>query len=151
MQRFDLAFVAHRTPTRMRIRIPGRRGDDAFFDGLKRQLLDWRGVLEVETSSITCGIVINHARDCEWSRRRLAQLGLICATEPHRHESLRNPPPAAGGPCRRESIAVIDLAAVIVQAGSALLRAQAGAALTRYVAERLIGSALASSVTAKPE
>lgn len=152
MQRFDLAFVVHRTPTRMRIRIPSRRGEDAFFDGLKRQLLGRAGVWDVQTSSVTCSVVIKHSQDCEWSSRKLAEFGLICATKPCAPGSSHTP--LAAGPRQRES-KVVDAASVIADTGahtgSAFLSSQLGAALTRYAAERLVSCALAYFLTTTPK
>jgi hypothetical protein len=54
----DLAFVAHRTPSRIRIKIPDRQRHNAYFDALKRALLDHPDVLGVHVNPLTASIIV---------------------------------------------------------------------------------------------
>ena len=53
MHASDLAFIVHRTSTRIRIKIPGRRGEKSYFEALKGALLAHQDVLEVEATPLT--------------------------------------------------------------------------------------------------
>jgi hypothetical protein len=55
-----LARVVHALPRRKRIRIPEKRGDEAYFARLKETLADCPGVVAVETSPATAGVLVCH-------------------------------------------------------------------------------------------
>ena len=59
MHASDLAFIVHRTSTRIRIKIPGRRGQKSYFEALKGALLAHPDVLEVEATPLTGSVIIN--------------------------------------------------------------------------------------------
>ena len=59
MHASDLAFIVHRTSTRIRIKIPGRRGEKSYFEALKGALLAHPDVLEVEATPLTGSVIIN--------------------------------------------------------------------------------------------
>jgi len=59
MHASDLAFIVHRTSTRIRIKIPGRRGQKSYFEALKGALLAHPDVLEVEATLLTSSVIIN--------------------------------------------------------------------------------------------
>ena len=59
MHASDLAFIVHKTSTRIRIKIPGRRGQKSYFEALKGALLAHPDVLEVEATPLTGSVIIN--------------------------------------------------------------------------------------------
>ena len=52
------AFVVHRTPTRIRIKIPGRQRQENYFEALKRLLLKHPDVLGVHANPLTASVVV---------------------------------------------------------------------------------------------
>ena len=54
----SLAFVVHRTPTRIRIKIPGRQRQENYFEALKRVLSEHPDVLGVHANPLTASVVI---------------------------------------------------------------------------------------------
>jgi len=54
------ARVTHRIPGRARLRVPERRGDAAWFEGLERQLGPVSGVLRLTTSPGTGSVLLLH-------------------------------------------------------------------------------------------
>jgi hypothetical protein len=59
MHASDLVFIVHRTSTRIRIKIPGRRGQKSYFEALKGALLAHPDVPEVEATLLTSSVIIN--------------------------------------------------------------------------------------------
>jgi Heavy metal associated domain 2 len=55
------ARVCHFTPNRVRLRIPERRHDRAFFESVKRQLSQWQGVERVEVNPATASVLIHYS------------------------------------------------------------------------------------------
>src|SRR5262249_38350679 len=53
------ARIAHFTPRRLRIRVPEKRRDAAFFDFVQNRLAAWDSVERVETNPLTASILIN--------------------------------------------------------------------------------------------
>lgn len=56
----SFAEIAHAMPGRARLRIPGRRGDTAFFASVAAGLATIPGVRKVETTPLTGSILILH-------------------------------------------------------------------------------------------
>lgn len=54
----SLAFVVHRTPTRIRIKIPGRQRQENYFETLKRVLLEHPDILGVHANPLTASVLI---------------------------------------------------------------------------------------------
>ena len=54
------AHLLHRTATRLRIRVPGRRCDLGFFQTLKQKLQACEGVTAVEVNPLTSSVLIVH-------------------------------------------------------------------------------------------
>jgi hypothetical protein len=52
--------VVHRTPKRLRLKVPPRRHDEAFFAGLQQELIKQRGIISVDLNSLTGSVVIVH-------------------------------------------------------------------------------------------
>lgn len=59
------AHVVHRVPGRLRLRIDGKRGDQAWFDEAATTLAMLAGVEEVATSPRTSSIMLRHSRTAE--------------------------------------------------------------------------------------
>ena len=59
------AHVVHRLPGRLRLRIEGKRGDQAWFDEAATTLAMLAGVEEVATSPRTSSIMLRHSRAAE--------------------------------------------------------------------------------------
>ncbi len=55
------ALVAHESPGRLRLKVPERRGDAAFFAEVGGRLAEAPGVREVETNARTASLLIRHA------------------------------------------------------------------------------------------
>ncbi len=58
-----VARCVHKTATRMRIRIPSRKGDRAFFKALEEQLSQCRQITGSEVNPLTGSVLIFHAGD----------------------------------------------------------------------------------------
>ena len=56
----ERACVVHRTPKRLRLKVPPRRHDEAFFAGLQQELIKQRGIISVDLNSLTGSVVIVH-------------------------------------------------------------------------------------------
>jgi hypothetical protein len=52
------AEISHLTPGRLRLRIPERRRDDAFFARVRQHLSDRSGVVRVDVNPITASVLI---------------------------------------------------------------------------------------------
>jgi hypothetical protein len=53
------ASITHFTPRRLRIRVPEKKRDRAFFDHVAERLSDWDSVERVETNPLTASILIH--------------------------------------------------------------------------------------------
>ena len=65
-QSLPLAHIAHQLPGRVRLRIPERRGDAAFFDELARALASWPGIERAQaqvTDKLAWGPTIAYSPD----------------------------------------------------------------------------------------
>ncbi len=62
MGELPAGHVRHLTTGRVRIKIPARRGDEAFFQTVEARLADWEHVEQVATNPIT-GSVLVHFSD----------------------------------------------------------------------------------------
>jgi len=57
------AFVVHELPGRLRLRIPEKRSDSAFFAGLAERLTECPGVRSIEINALTGSILLFHAAE----------------------------------------------------------------------------------------
>jgi hypothetical protein len=78
MEILDFTVVVHRVANRVRLRVPGRRGDAVFFDRLGRTLSRSEGVLSVESNPLTASLIIRHGPTFDLSASALARFGLAC-------------------------------------------------------------------------
>ena len=65
------AWISHFTSRRMRIKVPEKRRDAAFFDVIRNRLAGWDSVERVETNPLTASILV-HFSDAERLLREAA-------------------------------------------------------------------------------
>jgi hypothetical protein len=53
------ARIVHATPTRVRLKVPSRRHDAAFFQMVEQRLRGWQNVEEVEVNPVTASILVH--------------------------------------------------------------------------------------------
>lgn len=71
-------YVSHRVPGRIRIRIPERRADAAYFADLARRLPELAGVAEIQCNPATASVLIGHTlTDIEPLERFAEERGLF--------------------------------------------------------------------------
>lgn len=71
------AVVVHQAPGRMRLRIPERKRQAAFFERLKSQLAAPNGIVSVEANPLTGSVTIAHSLDVEQIARHAREAGLF--------------------------------------------------------------------------
>lgn len=76
-QSLPLATVAHLLPHRARLRLPGQRGDAAFFDSLADTLKAWPAVTRVHADFRTGSLLIEHDGDLRAILERAREAGLF--------------------------------------------------------------------------
>lgn len=57
------AYVSHRTPNRLRIKIPSKKGDSVYFTYLKNHLSVYQGIEKTEINPITGSVLVVHTLD----------------------------------------------------------------------------------------
>jgi len=57
------AHICHRTPDRIRIKIPARKGDAAYFAWLRDQACQCPGVTKAEVNAVTGSVLLSHQLD----------------------------------------------------------------------------------------
>ena len=65
-------FVCHATAERLRIKVPDRRHDAAFFDRVRERLSGWRSVERVEVNPLTASILVHYTDPTELYAENLA-------------------------------------------------------------------------------
>lgn len=80
----DKASLCHRTTGRFRVRIPARRGDEAFFARARQVLLQHASVREVRANAMTGSLLVLHVGECAEILAHGEAVGLF--------ESTREPP-----------------------------------------------------------
>ena len=86
MQVMHFATVAHRVGNRVRLSIPGRRGDIVFFTQLEDDLLHSGGILSARANALAGCIVIRHTPTFNLDSRNLARFSLVCAISSAEHD-----------------------------------------------------------------
>ena len=71
------AFIEHQLPHRLRLKIPSKRGDGAFFEALARRSSMLPGVTALSANPLTASIVIHHAGDSKAITAVMVQEGLL--------------------------------------------------------------------------
>ncbi len=54
------AYAVHRLPGRVRLKIPSRRSDEAFFAEVERRLRRLEGVTRVHANAVTGSVLVEH-------------------------------------------------------------------------------------------
>jgi hypothetical protein len=70
------AFVVHRTPTRIRIKIPDRQRQEAYFAALERVLIPHPNILRVDSNPLTASVIIECREGFELTPQQQQFLGL---------------------------------------------------------------------------
>jgi hypothetical protein len=70
------AFIVHRTPTRIRIKIPGRRRHQAYFAALEWVLIQDPNFFSVESNSLTASVIIECRAGLDLTAQQRQFLGL---------------------------------------------------------------------------
>lgn len=70
------AFVVHRTPTRIRIKIPQRRRQQAYFAAFERVLFEHPDVVRVHSNPLTAGVIIDCRKGFDLTAQHRRFLGL---------------------------------------------------------------------------
>jgi hypothetical protein len=141
MQARDLAFVVHRTPTRIRIKIPGRRRQKCYFEALKPALLAHPDILEVETSPLTGSVIINCRAgftlatkdDQQFALLELAPADILAPIEAgrvHPHVGIEG--------CPSSTMAIL---AGVLEAFLAITTNQLGARIAEWLVQALVEAA----------
>jgi hypothetical protein len=81
-----VAFVSHKTRSRIRLKVPSRRKDHAFFASLAEKVSAIEGISSVETSPVTAGVLLMHSSDPDLLVERVMAAGGL---RPGRHAGTR--------------------------------------------------------------
>jgi hypothetical protein len=92
----SLAYVAHSTRSRVRLCVPGRRHDQAFFHNLRRRLSACDGISWVAINPAAASVAINHSLTFDWPSLHLSAFGLALA-DPENANALAGPPQREAG------------------------------------------------------
>ncbi|MCS6940383.1 MAG: hypothetical protein RMJ55_05955 [Roseiflexaceae bacterium] len=101
-------YIAHRTGDRVRVRIPARRGDAAYFARIERELAACRRVMFVEANPLTASVLLRYSGTDDDLRRDGVDLELFAIEET---------PPAAN-PVLNAAAARIDQLDRVIQRSS---------------------------------
>jgi hypothetical protein len=152
MREFDVAEVAHFTPTRLRLRVPGRRHDAAFFAKIVQEIESKWALIRAEANPLTGSVTLSSRHRLDWSSVDLATYGLAVvnatADQTPAQALAVSLPASSGVPATRvhfrtaPTSADAGLATLGVQLVSALLSGRPLAALLQWVTERLLQSLL---------
>jgi copper chaperone CopZ len=75
------AEIRHQTGRRIRLHVPSKKRDSAYFDRLEEKLGEIPGVSDVETNHITGSVLIKHTTDVDAIRRFAEHHGLFSLAE----------------------------------------------------------------------
>ena len=124
--------MAHRTPTRVRFKLPAQRNHRAFFRSLELRLAQQPAVRSVKANPATGSVLITHEEGLDIERLRKTFLGSpahvspaasverglsVVPFRPRIDSSLAEALPAAAPPAVQPQRSDIDLAAIIVDVG----------------------------------
>ena len=140
------AFVVHRTATRIRIKIPERQRQEAYFAALRRALLQHPDVLGVHVNPLAASVVIECRDGFGFLTRnhRFAGLELLPVQA---HVPSDNPPPDFVDGSQREHLSPVSpagsigLVALLIKLLVALATKQLGAQLIEWAAAAVVVAA----------
>jgi hypothetical protein len=83
MHETSRAFVIHRTPTRIRIKVPDRQRQERYFAALERVLIQDPKILQVDSNPLTASVVIECREGFDLTTEQRQFLGLeVVETRP---------------------------------------------------------------------
>ena len=138
------AFVVHRTPTRIRIKIPGQRRQQGYFDALKHVLLGHRDVIGVHANPLTTSVII-HCRqgfDLTAHGPRLFGVQLLPASESGTASSQTQHLMRLDDEVNTISKGAIGSAGLVLKLIAVVATKQLGAQLIEWVIEAFIRAAM---------
>jgi hypothetical protein len=152
MREFDVAYVAHATPMRLRVRVPGRRHDRAFFAKIAQEIeSDW-ALIRVQVNPLTGSVTLSSRHPLDWSSVDFATYGLAVVNATADQAPARafavSLPASPSVPATRvhfptaPTSADAGLAMLGVQIVSSLLTGRPLATLLQWATERLLQSLL---------
>jgi hypothetical protein len=128
------AQIVHRTPERVRLKVRGKDGDEAFFARLATRLAELDGVISVRTNRHAASIVICH--DESFSLSSVSAVLVAAGTAPLSLQALA--PYRAVRQDRVHAERERDLAAVLLQVAMAMLSGRPLPQLLEFIAEKLM-------------
>jgi hypothetical protein len=134
----ELAFVVHRTPTRIRIKIPDRQRQQAYFAALERVLIQDPNIVRVESNPLTASIVIECRQDFELTAEQRQFLGLDIVVT--RRVGPASYVAAYGGGAGDLSDSGFSFAVLILKVMVAIATKQLGAQLIEWLIEAIEAS-----------
>jgi hypothetical protein len=143
MHAANRAFVVHCTPTRVRIKIPERQRQEAYFAALRHALLQHPNVLGVHANPLAASVVIECRDGFAFLTQNHRFPGLELRPVQTRAPAQNQLPTLTGGPdsgrCSRTG--TIGLAAVLIKLLVALATRQLGAQLIDWVVAAAVRAA----------
>jgi Heavy metal associated domain 2 len=152
------AYVAHRTPTRVRFKLPAQRNDRAFFRSLELRLSQRPGVRSVETNPATGSVLITHDEGLDIERLRQPFLDCWAAAieppapmergssvvpfRPNARPSGVEALPAVEQSAAQQRRSDVDLAAIIVDIGMMAVTRQPPTRLIEWAATAVLRAAI---------
>lgn len=138
-----VAHIVHQSDGRLRLRIPERRGDLAYFNDIALKLADCPGVRRAEGRAATSGVLILHERrvDPRAIADFAAEAGLFFLDEPPRRYSrtLRDYATAGIGAVDRS---LVEASGGLVDLDSALMMTLLAMALRQALRGQVVGPGL---------
>ena len=130
------ATIEHQLPGRLRLRIPTRRGDVSFFQGIVHALSECPDVNEIDATPLTGSVLIRHSGSAQAitaaaAERKIFEVG----NEP---EKAREGAPASSGPLDAAATGLGGLALFQLARGHAIGNA-AENFWNAYGAQRILG------------
>jgi hypothetical protein len=142
--RNDHAYLVHGARTRLRIKIPGRRHDEAYFSLLRRTLSGRIGIRAVRVNPLTASVLIVHDGTLDWRMLRQPDLGFHLQ------------PAMAASPCSRvpgragvTTDAQVNLVSVLTRLALAAMTGRLAAQLLEWCLDAML-QALIDSVIGTP-
>ena len=129
------ATIEHQLPGRLRLRIPTRRGDVSFFQGIVHALSECPDVKEIDATPLTGSILIRHSGSAQAitaaaAERKIFEVG----NEPEKAREA----PASSGPLDAAATGLGGLALLQLAGGQAIGNA-AENFWNAYGAQRILG------------
>jgi Heavy metal associated domain 2 len=89
-----IAIIEHQLPGRLRVRIPARRGDVSFFEGIVKALSKRPDIEEVDASPLTGSILVRHSGPAQAITAAATEQGLF-EVGPEEPKKAKSPAPSA--------------------------------------------------------